>query len=56
MVNGFQLYIFTDYIGLNEDATARAIGLNSIIFLLTALAGAAVAGPFPTGSSAARCS
>jgi MFS family permease len=45
MVNGFQLYIFTDYIGLDEDATARAIGLNSIIFLVTALLGAAVAGP-----------
>jgi MFS family permease len=45
MVNGFQLYIFTDYVGLDDDATARAIGLNSLLFLLTALAGASVAGP-----------
>ena len=45
MINGFQLYIFTDYVGLDEDATARALGVNSILFLLTALAGAALAGP-----------
>ena len=45
MINGFQLYIFTDYVGLDEDATARALGVNAILFLVTALAGAALAGP-----------
>lgn len=45
MVNGFQLYIFTDYIHLSAAAAAAAVGLNSIIFLITALIGASVAGP-----------
>ncbi len=45
MVYGFQLYIFTDHVGLDEEATARAIGLTSVVFLITALAGSAVAGP-----------
>ena len=45
MVNGFQLYIFTDYVGLSEEAAAHAVGINSLIFLGTALVGAAVAGP-----------
>ena len=45
MVNGFQLYIFTDYVGLDEEATARALSTNSVVFLVTALAGSALAGP-----------
>jgi MFS family permease len=45
MINGFQLYIFTDYVGLDDQATARALGTNSVVFLLTALAGSALAGP-----------
>ena len=45
MINGFQLYIFTDYVGLDDEATARALGVNSVVFLLTALAGSALAGP-----------
>lgn len=45
MINGFQLYIFTDYVGLDDEATARALGTNSVVFLLTALAGSALAGP-----------
>jgi MFS family permease len=45
MINGFQLYIFTDYVGLDDEATARALGVTSVVFLLTALAGSALAGP-----------
>ena len=45
MVYGFQLYIFTDHVGLDEAATARAIGLTSVVFLVTALVGSALAGP-----------
>ncbi len=45
MVNGFQLYIFTDYVGLDQDATARALAVTSVLFLVTALVGSAVAGP-----------
>ena len=45
MINGFQLYIFTDYVGLDAEATARALSTNSVVFLLTALAGSALAGP-----------
>lgn len=45
MVNGFQLYIFTDYVGLDVDATARALTTTAVLFLLTALVGAAAAGP-----------
>jgi len=46
MVNGFQLYIFTDYVGMTEADAAAAVRLNSLIFLGTALVGAAIAGPF----------
>ncbi|WP_312167969.1 MFS transporter [Microbacterium sp.] len=46
MVNGFQLYIFTDYVGMTEADAAAAVRLNSMIFLGTALIGAAIAGPF----------
>ena len=45
MINGFQLYIFTDYVGLDSDATARALGVTSVLFLITALIGSVVAGP-----------
>jgi MFS family permease len=45
MINGFQLYIFTDYVGLDDDATAHAIAVTSVLFLVTALVGAVVAGP-----------
>jgi MFS family permease len=45
MINGFQLYIFTDYVGLDAEATARAIGVTSVLFLITALVGSVVAGP-----------
>ena len=45
MINGFQLYIFTDYVGLDAAATARAIGVTSVLFLVTALVGSVIAGP-----------
>jgi MFS family permease len=45
MINGFQLYIFTDHVGLDDAATARALSINSVLFLLTALVGSAAAGP-----------
>jgi MFS family permease len=45
MINGFQLYIFTDYVGLDDEATARALSTNSVVFLVTALVGAGIAGP-----------
>lgn len=46
MINGFQLYIFTDYVGMGEADAASAVRVNSMIFLGTALVGAAIAGPF----------
>jgi MFS family permease len=45
MINSFQLYIFTDYVGMTEADAAAAVRLNSLIFLGTALVGAALAGP-----------
>jgi MFS family permease len=45
MINSFQLYIFTDYVGMTEADAAAAVRLNSLIFLGTALVGAAIAGP-----------
>jgi MFS family permease len=45
MINSFQLYIFTDYVGMAEADAAAAVRFNSLIFLGTALVGAAVAGP-----------
>ena len=45
MVNGFQFYIFTDYVHLSEEASSRRTRMNSIIFLATALVGAAITGP-----------
>ena len=54
MINGFQLYIFTDYVGLDADATARAIGVTSVLFLITALVGPSSPARCRTGGSGAR--
>ena len=45
MVNGYQLYILTDYVGLDDDGAARALGINAVLFLLTAIVGTLIAGP-----------
>ena len=45
MVNGYQLYILTDYVGLDDDGAARALGINAVLFLLTAIVGTLLAGP-----------
>jgi len=45
MVNGFQLYILTDYVGLDDDRAAEVVGLNAIFFLVMAIVGVVVAGP-----------
>lgn len=44
-ISGFQLYIFTDYIGLNEDETAGYVSIISMILLIAALVMSATAGP-----------
>jgi len=45
MVNGFQFYILTDYVNLSDDHAARVVGINAIIFLVTAIIGVLLAGP-----------
>lgn len=45
MVNGYQLYILTDYVGLGDDRAAKVVGLNAVIFLVTAIIGVLIAGP-----------
>lgn len=45
MVHAFQLYLFTDYLRLDAAATARALGINAVLFTLTALLAAGLAGP-----------
>lgn len=45
MINNFQLYILTDYVGLTDDRAASVVGTNSIIFLGTAVLGVLAAGP-----------
>lgn len=45
MVNGFQLYILTDHIGLADDRAAKVLAVNSIIFLAGALLSAGISGP-----------
>lgn len=44
MIHAYKLYIFTDYVGLDVDAAARALALTSVLFLATALVGSMVAG------------
>lgn len=45
MINGFQLYVFTDYVGSSADAAGDAVASTSVVFLGTALLGSVVAGP-----------
>ncbi|MFJ5991440.1 MFS transporter [Lentzea sp. NPDC092896] len=45
MINGFQLYILTDHVGLSTERAAEALGVNSIVFLVAALIAASIAGP-----------
>ena len=45
MVNGYQLYILTDYVGLDDERAARVLGINALLFLATAILGTLVAGP-----------
>src|SRR3712207_5407761 len=45
MVNGFQFYILTDYVGLSDDRAAQVVGINAVIFLITAIIGILAAGP-----------
>jgi MFS family permease len=45
MVQTFQLYLFTDYIGLSEAKAAKSIAVTSILFLAAALVGTLIAGP-----------
>jgi MFS family permease len=45
MINGYQLYILTDHIGLSREQAAGAATLNSLLFLAAALVGVIVAGP-----------
>jgi MFS family permease len=44
-VSGYQLYIFTDYLRLDDASTAQYVTLISTILMVTALAMAAIAGP-----------
>lgn len=44
-VSGYQLYIFTDYLRLDDASTAQYVTLISTILMVTALAMAAVSGP-----------
>lgn len=45
MINGYQLYILTDYIGLSREEAAGAATVNSLLFLVAALVGVVIAGP-----------
>ena len=45
MINGFQFYILTDYVKLSDDRAAEVVGINAIIFLVTALISVVIAGP-----------
>jgi MFS family permease len=45
MVNGYQLYILTDHVGLTDERAARVLGTNALLFLTTAILGTVVAGP-----------
>ncbi len=44
-IQGYQLYILTDYLKITEDDVGRQLGTISIILMITALAMAVVAGP-----------
>lgn len=44
-ISNYQLYILTDYMGLDESATAATVSLVSLCLMVTALVMAAVAGP-----------
>jgi MFS family permease len=45
MVNGFQLYLFTDRVGLSSAAAGAAVATTSVVFLVAAVLGSAVVGP-----------
>ena len=45
MVNGYQLYILTDHVGLDDARAAQVLGTNALLFLLTAIIGTVLAGP-----------
>ncbi|MFF7333381.1 MFS transporter [Streptomyces sp. NPDC008150] len=45
MINSYQLYILTDHVGLSKRRAAAALGINSVFFLATAIAGSVVSGP-----------
>ena len=45
MVNGYQLYILTDYVGLSDERAAAVVGINAIIFVVTSIVGVLAAGP-----------
>jgi MFS family permease len=45
MIQLFQLYLLTDYIGLSKERAAKTLAVTSVLFLVTAIAGTLVAGP-----------
>lgn len=45
LIQTFQLYIFTDYVHLDEAAAAKVIAMNALIFLAAAIVGSLIAGP-----------
>lgn len=44
MIYAFELYIFTDHVGLDIGSAARALALTSVLFLATALIGTVATG------------
>ena len=44
-IQGYQLYILTDYLKISKDDVGHQLGTISIILMITALAMAVVAGP-----------
>lgn len=45
MINSYQLYILTDHVGLTKKQAAAALGINSVLFLATAIVGSVLSGP-----------
>jgi MFS family permease len=45
MINGYQLYILTDHVGLSDERAARVLGTNALLFLGAAILGTVAAGP-----------
>ncbi|MBB2943359.1 MFS family permease [Actinoplanes lutulentus] len=46
MIQTFQLYLLTDYVGLTESRAAGVLAINSVLFLAAAIAGTLAAGPW----------